>query len=167
MTAQSVLTPTQVRHRVVGVILFLSVCVLVLPWVLDSDSAAYDPRKPAIEEVPLSPFAGPPTAPAEMPVEAVRMLNQGQQILNPDADPVAVMPDAWGVRAGSFRSQENAMKLADQLRSKQWAGVRVIERGGLHRVIIGPLRARQDAEQLLGALDNDFNLKGAVTRFRP
>ncbi len=167
MSAQPIVTPQQVRHRVIGAIIFIALCILILPWVLDSDRAAYDPRTIAIEEVPLSPFAGPPGAPAQMPAQAAQLLNQGQQILNPEADPVAPMPDAWGVRAGSFRSQENAMKLADQIRSKDWAQVRVIDRGGLHRVIIGPVRERADAEGLLSALQSDFDLKGAVTRFRP
>ena len=167
MSAQPILTPTQVRHRVIGVIVFLSLCILILPWILDPEQAAYDPRQIAIEEVPTSPFAGPPSAPAAMPAEAQALLNQGQQILYPNAEPVGPMPDAWGVQAGSFRNEKNARALVERLQAKQWAQVRLIERGGLFRVIIGPLRDRAGAEALLKPLLTDFELTGAVTRFRP
>lgn len=167
MTAQSILTPQQIRHRVVGAIVFLSLCILILPWFLDADEAAYDPRQIAIEDVPVSPFAGPPTAPAQMPEQAVTLLNQAGQILDPNAAPVVAMPDAWAVRAGTFRSEKNARNLQRQLEAKDWAQVRVLERGDLFRVLIGPLRDRGEAEGLLVALQKDFDLDGAVTRFQP
>lgn len=167
MSAQPVLTPEQVRHRVIGVIVFLSLCILILPWILDPQDAAYDPRQIAIEEVPASPFAGPPTAPVAMPAEAQALLNKGQQILNPNAEPIGPMPDAWGVQAGSFRNEKNARALVERLESKSWAQVRLLERGGLYRVIIGPINTRADAEALLEPLSDDFKLKGAVMRFRP
>ena len=167
MSAQPVLTARQIRHRVIGAIVFVSLCIIILPFFLDAEEAAYDPRRLAIEDVPASPFAGPPTAPAPMPAEAVQLLNQGTQMLDPTADPVAPMPDAWGVQAGTVRNQQNARKLAAELEQKGWAQVRVLPRGELHRVIIGPVRAREDAEALLAPLAADFNLKGAVTRFRP
>lgn len=167
MTAQTVLTPQQIRHRVVGAIVFLSLCILVLPWFLDSDQAAYDPRQIAIEDVPVSPFAGPPTAPAQMPEQAATLINQAGQILDPNAEAVVAMPDAWAVRAGTFRSEKNARNLVAKLEAKDWAQVRVLQRGDLYRVLIGPLRDRGEADQLLVALRKDFELDGAVTRFQP
>ena len=51
------------RHRVCFVV------HIILPFFLDADEATYDPRRLAIEDVPASPFAGPPTAPAPMPAK--------------------------------------------------------------------------------------------------
>ena len=101
-----------------------------------------------------------------MPAEAVQLLNQGTQMLDPTADPVAPMPDAWGVQAGTFRNQQNA-ETRHRVRAKRLGPGSSLAARELHRVIIGPVRAREDAEALLAPLAADFNLKGAVTRFRP
>ena len=171
--AAEALTPAQVRHRVIGAIVVLSLLMILVPWFLDPEDAAFDPRQVAIEEIPTNPFVGSPQAPMAMPsgsVQAIQQANQalaGAIVASPEPTveaPVARPTGTWQLQVASFKNEANAKTLTKRMQDAGWEGVSNQLRKGLHRVTVGPVRERADADRLLDQLKQEFNLKGAVVR---
>jgi DedD protein len=100
-----------------------------------------EPVKPAVEpEVEIAPAPAPvPVAAADAPAPAVAAQPAGK----------------WWAQLGSFSSQENADRLARQLRAAGYSvDVSRINAGGkeLYRVRAGPLQSRLDAQALQARL---------------
>ncbi|WP_420550865.1 SPOR domain-containing protein [Litorivicinus lipolyticus] len=167
MSAEQMLSAAQVRHRVIGAIVVLSLLIIVVPWALDPDTAAFDPRSVAIEDVPAAPFVGSPVSPTPMPEATEAALRSAQDLLNPSAPVAGPMPDAWGLQVGSFKNADNAQRLADRLIAADWQGVRLEPKSGFHRVLVGPVRNRADADGLQSQLKREFDLNGRVVRIKP
>ncbi len=165
--AEQVLTAQQVRHRVIGAITVLSVLIIVVPWFLDADDAAFDPRSVAVEDIPLAPFVGSPAAPRPMPSGTEAALQDARDLLNPETPATGPMPDAWGLQVGSFKNTDNARRLADRLVEADWQGVRLEPKSGFQRVLVGPVRTQADANALRDQLKREFDLNGRVVRIKP
>jgi DedD protein len=104
-----------------------------------------DPAPPVSQPEPLS----PPPAPEE------KALKPG---------PLG----SWVVQAGSFTSEQNALRLRDKLRGASF--VTQVEKarvGGKshYRVRVGPFMARTDAEKSLKQLLDKFTIKGRVLSY--
>jgi DedD protein len=99
---------------------------------------------------PAAEVAPAPATPKTAPAEASRPPD-------PAPGPVAgVAPaDGWWVQLGSFSSEQNAQRLARDLRSRGFAiEVATVKSGGkdLHRVRAGPEKSREAAEALKARL---------------
>lgn len=163
----SEVTSQQVRHRLVGAVIVLSLLVIVVPFFMGANELAYDPRVDAIESLPPAPTIGAPTAPTPMPPEAAAALEDARNLITPSAPLSDNVPLAWGVQAGSFSQQANARRLVEQFESAGWTGARVERSGEFFRVVVGPAIDRARAEGLKSQIKTQFNLDGQVIRFQP
>ena len=97
--------------------------------------------------------------PAARPVEEERQVEpepEQQQPAPRPAPPVRSSTGMWAVQLGSFSSQENAERLAADLRKQGFAAFLsdvTTANGRLHRVRIGPQKDRQSAEAMAERLD--------------
>lgn len=111
--------------------------------------AAFEPP-PAV--VPPPPAAKPPVAAPTAPAE-------------PRLD-AAGLPVSWSIQLASLSSRANADALVQKLRSGGYnAYLRSVD--GMHRVFVGPLIDRAEADKLRDQLERQQKLKGFVVRFQP
>lgn len=125
-----------------------------------------------------SPSAQPPQAPVsalrkdedpdfQPPVEAHPQPEQESEQAPPRESQPSVSPElaAFVVQVGSFRSQDNASGLRNQLRDQGFSAfVEESSAGGeaIYRLRVGPVIERTDAEELMHRLKQDADLDGLV-----
>ena len=75
---------------------------------------------------------------------------------------------AWIVQAGSFSSEENAEKLAAQLRSKAYTAYIENMPGekASYRVRIGPMLSKARAEKTAAALKKSLDIEGLILKYQ-
>jgi len=94
------------------------------------------PPAAAVRQAPTPAVSEPKTTPATVPQAS---------------PPTASATGMWAVQLGSFGSQENAEKLASELRKQGFAAFLSqlsTDSGELHRVRIGPQKDRESAEAM-------------------
>ena len=109
---------------------------------------------PAAEEKSPQQVAAPAEEPEPAPREAAA--EAGARPATPPADvPAATASGAWAVQVGAFGSEGAARKLAQKLESQGYeVFIAATKRSGktLHRVRVGPVATRNDADQLASRL---------------
>ncbi len=78
------------------------------------------------------------------------------------------LPVAWVIQVASFAKQENAVKLKDELRGKNFSAYtkRIdTSQGPAVRVFVGPKLDKKRAEQVKRRLDKEFKLNTLIVRF--
>lgn len=78
------------------------------------------------------------------------------------------LPVAWVIQVASFAKKDNALKLKDELRAKNFSAyIKSIEtsRGPAVRVFVGPKLDKKRAEQVKQRLDKEFQLNTLIVRF--
>ncbi|RMD68045.1 MAG: SPOR domain-containing protein, partial [Gammaproteobacteria bacterium] len=85
----------------------------------------------------------------------------------------AILPkpelQAWVVQLGTFRRRENALGLRDRLQKQGYPSfIETAEgrRGPLYRVRVGPFLEKEEAQAVLGRLEQALHLKGLVLPHR-
>ena len=120
-------------------------------------NAGSEPTQPTPQpqQVSRKPVESPPaeTRPAPTPVaqQPAREAPATQQPEQKSTAPTASTTGMWAVQLGSFSSQENAEKLAADLRKQGFAAFLSqlsTGTGQLHRVRIGPQKDRASAESM-------------------
>lgn len=165
-------------HRLVGLAVLGAIAVILIPLILDfraSDEPSIRhsniPEKPAglrLEEISLQP--APLTEPSGMRgQENDRSGNTATAISEPGTSSQAASDrgpsQAWAVKVGSFSSEENALALRNQLRSKGFNAFldrATVEGKAILRVYVGPDIQRARSEQLRERIATELNLKEAV-----
>jgi DedD protein len=173
------------KERVIGAIVLVGVAVLVVPVFLDgrSDEAqviskavalpGQSQQQSAMQTVVLNrdrqepvPANTPPPAekkPQAVEIEAPQAKPQAKketvvasQIADSEPDVTAESPTGmWAVQLGSFSNQQNAERLAKDLRDQGYAAFLSkldTGSGSLHRVRIGPQKDRESAESIAARL---------------
>jgi DedD protein len=169
------------KERVIGAIVLVVVAVLVVPVFLDGPSGDSDVVSSIVtlpgqseqasmtqtvvlnrdrkEPVPTS--APVPAETKPRPVKtAPPVTTKEAQVVSPDddSDSATAAESAtgmWAVQLGSFSNQENAERLAADLRKQGYAAFLsrlVTDSGALHRVRIGPQKDRESAEAVAAQL---------------
>ena len=74
---------------------------------------------------------------------------------------------AWIVQAGSFSSEENAEKLAAQLRAKAYTAYieNISGEKASYRVRIGPMLSKARAEKTAAALKKSLDIEGLILKY--
>lgn len=126
--------------------------------VLDRDRDEPVPATAAVVPAEVEPQAQPEPQVQAAPAEAV--------VEEPRQNPVAAAPAAvpevsatgmWAVQLGSFGNQENAERLAAELRKQGFAAFLsklTTSNGELHRVRVGPQKDRESADEMAARLRN-------------
>jgi DedD protein len=169
------------KERVIGAIVLVVVAVLVVPVFLDGPSSDAEVVSNVVTLPGQSEQAGmtqtvvlnrdrnepvPASAPAQVennpkPVKTASPAATKQAAsVSPNDDSESVMAaesatGMWAVQLGSFSNQENAERLAADLRKQGYAAFLsrlVTDSGALHRVRIGPQKDRDSAEAVAAQL---------------
>ena len=169
------------KERVIGAIVLVVVAVLVVPLFLDGTSTDAevvssvvtlpgqndqesmtqtvvlnrDRTEPVPSSVPLPAESKPAPVIKEPPAttnkNAVLSLNDDNKSVMASESVTGM----WAVQLGSFSNQENAERLAADLRKQGYAAFLsrlVTDSGALHRVRIGPQKDRESAEAVAAQL---------------
>ena len=172
------------KERIIGAIVLVLFAVLVVPVFLDgpSDDSAIvsesvtlpgqdpDARKqqtivlernrtepvPTAEAQPDARDAAQKTAKTltQPAVRAAPVADEANSRTPPEASPTGM----WAVQLGSFSRQENAERLAADLRGQGYAAfLSKLDHndGALHRVRVGPQKDRESAEAVAARLGNE------------
>jgi DedD protein len=127
--------------------------VPVPPKPAPRETAAAEDGEPAAQPQPAAGGSGAAADPEVEPTP--RAAPAGGGSVAADADGAADSGDSatgmWAVQLGSFSNQENAERLAADLRKQNYAAFLsrlATSSGELHRVRIGPLEDREAAEAM-------------------
>jgi DedD protein len=75
---------------------------------------------------------------------------------------------AWAVQLGAFKSKDNAMRLANQLRQKGYkAFTRDVKRNNLTLVFVGPELKEALASTLVSRIQHDVKMHGVIVSYKP
>jgi len=88
----------------------------------------------------------------------------------PEGESAEQMPDAWVVQVASFRSQQRALELRDQLQDQGYRAYKrsaTTDSGQVNRVFIGPKIDKETANEVKRELDEALGLNTLVVRFEP
>ena len=76
---------------------------------------------------------------------------------------------SWMLQLASFKDEQNALKLRDTLRKKQYVAnvdERKFSSGSLWRVRIGPVLSKDKIFEMQALLEKEMNMKGLIVRRR-
>lgn len=124
-----------------------------------------EPASAAPDELPPSPPVEPVVAAQPVPQEPVAAVTpvEPQAPSRLDADGV---PVSWTVQLASLSNRARAEELQRKLRSQGFdAYVRTVD--GMHRVFVGPLLERADADRVREQIARQHKLSPIVVRFQP
>ena len=78
------------------------------------------------------------------------------------------LPISWTLQLGSFRNQQNAMKLRQDLRDDKYNSYILTDRAKeviMYRVFVGPMHNRIELSVYGDKIEKDFDLKGQIVRY--
>lgn len=132
-----------------------------VPVTQRSPAAVPEPRDEPAVEAP----AKKSTTPAPTIEDAAPQVSSPPAVAQPAVEPTPAIPDEpssstgmWAVQLGSFSNQENAERLAAELRAAGFAAFLSrlsTDSGSLHRVRIGPQKDRESAEKIASQIGAD------------
>jgi len=178
----------QLKKRLVGAVVLISLAVIVLPLFLDGDKrggiAPLGSSLPPRPESAITPLEIPlELPPAEArgrrayPVVEAPVADEpeasGEARTDADSAPPATVEEAapppatnrWAVQVGSFSQSSNALGLRDRLRDAGFAAY--VEQVGIagkntYRVRVGPVLVREAAETLRVELQEKIGIESLV-----
>ncbi len=175
------------RYRITGSIFLIALAIILLPMLFDGAGVPVDeaPRMPqglpdntSLPEVPRF----DEIVPASNVVDQVQELkdqvdadgfstDDGTRVGEPRLGPANTETKIWAVQAASFAGLSNAKALRTQLReagyeafisSTKTAGGKV-----LHRVAVGPLLKKDDAQDIRRRVSTGFSLQPDIVSMTP
>ena len=174
------------RHKIIGTLVWLAAAVIVLPFFMDGDGLealtkqaqqAQQPVKLAVKPIvikqPDVDAAIAVTKPTKAPTTVVNSSDK-QSTVKPQPQPVKPnkpsldkqgLPQSWVVQLASFKQQANAKALRDKLIKAKYPAY-LQASGSNHRVLVGPVNTRKEAEQMQAKLKSAFKLSGIVVTFK-
>ncbi|MGB5440915.1 MAG: SPOR domain-containing protein [Gammaproteobacteria bacterium] len=179
------------KHRLTGAIVLVSLAVIFIPVILEGPDNEWTPLSHGIPESPQLDYKARMDLSREIetPAAVKRNLKVEQKPAYKLAEPVrakaaapvpkpepqlaapektAVKAEAlrgWYVQVGSFSSEKNASRLSKRLQTSGYDAVfqkLTSKKGDLYRVIVGPERSREIAQQARDQLADEFKLQGIV-----
>ncbi len=182
---------TQRRYRVTGGIFLVALAAIVLPMLFDLKPPALEPlpdvsANDALPELAPLPLEDTDTALID---EAQALSDQidpdgyliegGQRFGEPtlsesetesQADPGAVAASAaWAVQVAAFSDRANARAFRDRLKADGFAAfISSVKSSGtvLHRVAVGPMINRNDADRERGQLARRYDVEAIIVGFK-
>ena len=174
------------RHKIIGTLVWLAAAVIVLPFFMDGDGLdeltkqaeqaeqpvklavkpivikqpdidkAIAVTKPAVSNTPKQDDAAANAAPVQKPKPTATQ--------KPTLDKQG-LPQSWVVQLASFKQQANAKALRDKLIKAKYPAY-LQASGSNHRVLVGPVNTRKEAEQMQAKLKTAYKLSGIVGTYK-
>ena len=161
----------QLKQRLVGAVVLLALAVIFLPLLLDGRPPLPPPVRVNIPPLPVMPQVPESQTTGSQRLEAAReRLSQRQQQFYEGRNTASDEQLGWVVRVASFRQQDNAEALLQQLQAAQFKAYQLhYTRDGQPwwPVFVGPVPERKAADQLARQLKQQFNLSGVVHPYEP
>jgi DedD protein len=166
----------QLKQRVVGAIVLVSLGVVFIPMLLGGppSNGAGIPASVALNPDPAGERFSSRVVPVDLPTPPPRAAPAPAAVEAPVSSGPAVAPApgeaprGWAVQLAAFSDPRNALDLRDRLKGLGYSAfVESAGTGGdkLTRVIVGPVREREQAQADLGSLLKATELSGMVVRF--
>ena len=174
------------RHKIIGTLVWLAAAVIVLPFFMDGDGLeeltkqaqqAEQPVKLAVKPIVIkqpdveAAIAVTKPAPTAKPTAGT---SEKQSVAKPKPQPVSSnkptldkqgLPQSWVVQLASFKQQANAKALRDKLIKAKYPAY-LQASGSNHRVLVGPVNTRKEAEQMQAKLKTAYKLSGIVVTYK-
>ena len=171
----------KLKQRLIGAVILTALAIIVLPMVLDGSAEdraraiAPMPEPPAIKLTNLS-VSQMDRKIAEMTQESAERLPQPVEDARPPSPaPAQVelddnrLPVSWSLQLASFRDQDNAVRLRQELRDFDYQTYVIkgsSSEGEVYRVFVGPMLQRSRLDTIASEIESRFKLKGQVVRYR-
>lgn len=183
----------QIRQRLVGALVLLSLVFLIIPVVLDGDGRIPEkitqippkPKRPDLSHIraaePAQDQLKPLPTAAEVDLEPAaeshaEVSTPPEEASEPAAEVAVESTDdnasrAWSVQVGSFRDSGKAAELRDKLRAEGFASYTnevLISDGSLFtQVLVGPEPEMEAARARQSEIRARIGEQGLVVRFQP
>ncbi len=172
------------RYRVTGSIFLIALAVIFLPMLFDGAGVPIR-EAPAMPQAPAVSAQVPrfdDVVPASDVVERVSTLREevsdegfvsadGTRVGEPKLFPADRDTAVWAVQAASFAQQKNARSFRERLRAAGYeAFISTVKQDNnsiLHRVAVGPLLDRADADNMRQVIMEQFSVQPAVVEMEP
>ena len=168
---------TTMRHRIIGTLVWLSLAVIVLPFVLDGggmkDLEAVQnqaittpvPLKIKTDVLPTVDTAQTIELAPEAVTEVEIKPEDLQQAPSKPILDAQGLPQSWVVQLASFKSEANAMALRNKLIKAKYAAY-LQTSGDNYRIFVGPVNTRDEAEKLKTKLKKGYKLSGFIVTYK-
>ncbi len=167
------------KQRLIGAIVLLALVVIFLPVLFDRESLepidreTQIPPEPEIETVVITPPVEPEvTSPAPEP-EQMFIPDETQPVDEKPEEPglnQQSLPKSWVIQVASFRKQELATKLRDELLQSDYpAYIRVTEKDNapLTKVYVGPKLDKSALLQIKKNIEQKYKVRSIILDFTP
>jgi DedD protein len=176
---------SQVQNRIVGSVILIALAVIILPELLDGkplqEQQQFEtiPLQPevdvlelAVSEIDDDTFVGVPQLPdtLELTGDEAQQPQPLQQRQPTAPQPADLQQPGWLVQLGAFRNQASVDDLVGTLKKAGYSAYReavVVNGQTVHKLLVGPVLSKKEAEALLPALQKATQLQGTVVRFEP
>lgn len=181
----------RLKQRMVGAAVLVALGVVFLPMLFNREDEQRRVRVEAPPMPPMPPAAASIPEPVAVPeLQAERATGVPEELpASPSVEPVAAaqpvlreaapvepqvpsrldadgVPVSWTVQLASLSNRARAEELQRKLRSQGLdAYVRTVD--GMHRVFVGPLLERADADRVREQIARQHKLSPIVVRFQP
>jgi len=186
---------TKLKQRMIGAIVLTMLAIIILPMLLDGSAQdrarviATVPEPPrievdsfTIEQIQQKMAANDLSNGQDMPVYRSGPVANSKQSGSATADSQVskeaasktyaldhnALPISWTLQLGSFRNQQNAMKLRQDLRDDKYNSYILTDKTKeaiMYKVFVGPMHNRTELSVYGGKIEKDFDLKGQIVRY--
>lgn len=184
----------ELKQRLIGAVVLMALAILIVPVFLDGDEqerarvTGKIPPRPALD---LEPFTAqdlllemdameaesaarlPPIAARLPPIKEQEKDTDPTGIDRQDSDQLGLdangLPLGWTLQVGSFKNEENAIRLRDRLRDGGYRVYRTAvatDSGITSRVLVGPMLLRNKLALISSEIEAEFGLQGQIVRYR-
>ncbi|HCH23285.1 MAG TPA: hypothetical protein DE179_03215 [Oceanospirillaceae bacterium] len=168
---------TTMRHRIIGTLVWLSLAIIVLPFVLDGggmkdleaaqNQTINTPVPLTVKPIVLQPVDTGKVielAPEAVTEVDITPANAQQSSSKPVLDAQG-LPQSWVVQLASFKSATNAKTLRNKLIKAKYAAY-LRTSGDNYRIFVGPVNTRDEAEKLKAKLKKGYKLSGFIVTYK-
>lgn len=171
---------TRLKQRVIGAVVMTTVAIIVLPMLLDGsaeDRARVEAAIPTPPQIDLKSLTVEETrvkmtemseaSEAKLPV-----LVEDTALVVDEVENFALndngLPISWSLQLGSFRKEENATRLRQSLRDRDYRSYILSGDAGddLYRVYVGPMVNKEKLQKAQAEIEAAFELSGQIIRYR-
>lgn len=159
----------------------IAIAIIVLPMLLDGSAEHRAQVEATIPEPPVVNISSLSVEQTKQQMDQmVADSTEKLPVMEPDLveDPVAAenfsltesgLPVGWTLRLGSFKQEQNATRLRQSLRDKDYRSYILAgspSDDGLFRVYVGPMVNKDKLEKTKAEIEAEFKLSGQIVRYR-
>jgi DedD protein len=171
----------KLKQRVIGAIVMTTVAIIVLPMLLDGSAEHRAEVEATIPEPPAIPIKSLNVEQTRAKMEQMVAESTAKlPVLEPDTieEPETAenfelnnngLPVGWSLRMGSFKQEENARRLRQSLRDKNYRSYILAgdpSEDQFYRVYVGPMVNKDKLQQAKAEIEAAFDLTGQIVRYK-